>query len=147
MTKEDIMLLMVDLSGRLPYNVKCKVKYVVNNESTDGKDIEMERTDVIKRINLDNLSVYTENLGTESDIEDIRPYLRPLSSMTEKEEDEFKEILELSLKALEEPEGHTICSAASSAFEIDFYNRHHFDYRGLIEKGLALAVKESNPYK
>ncbi len=145
MTQEEIKLLLQDLSGRLPYNVKCKVKYVVNNETTDGKDVEMECTDVIKRINFDNLSVYTESLGTESDIENIRPYLRPLSSMTGKEEDEFGEILELGLKALEGPEGHTVVSAASSAFEIDFYNRHHFDYRGLIQKGLA--IKESNPYK
>lgn len=31
---------------------------------------------------------------------------------------------------------------------IDQLNAHHFDYRGLIEKGLAIAItEENNPYK
>ena len=68
--------------------------------------------------------------------------------MTEEEEIEFEKIFELELKALESPEGHTIESAASSVFAIDFYNKYHFDCRGLIEKGLAIAVTENNnPYK
>jgi len=37
---------------------------------------------------------------------------------------------------------------ASESGDIDWLNAHHFDYRGLIEKGLAIAVtEENNPYK
>jgi len=61
---------------------------------------------------------------------DIKPYLRPMSSMTEEEEDELCELFTLS-----------DCSA------IDWLNAHHFDYRGLIQKGLALSTEEFNPYK
>ena len=30
---------------------------------------------------------------------------------------------------------------------IDWLNAHHFDYRGLIEKDLAISTEEFNPYE
>ena len=65
------------------------------------------------------------------DITEIKPYLRPMSSMTEEEKYEFNEL-------------PTISSSIQSLSinEIDFLNAHHFDYRGLIEKGLALEASE-----
>ena len=65
-----------------------------------------------------------------------------MSSMTEEENEELKYEIELELRALEGEEGHNTVSAAPAAFEVDFYNKHHFDYRGLIEKGLALEAPE-----
>ena len=60
------------------------------------------------------------------------PFLRPMSSMTKKEEEEFNNL----------PIYH------SEYLKVDFYNSHHLDYRGLIEKGLAIEVtKENNPYE
>lgn len=131
MTLEDKELLLKDLSARLYYDVVCKVKYILNNETTYGEDIEKECTDIVKRINFDNYTIYTEWLGYESDIEDIKPYLRPLSSMTEDEEEEYRKIN---------------LFGTHWGF-VDWCNKKHFDYRGLIEKGLAIEVTENNPYK
>lgn len=64
------------------------------------------------------------------------PYLRPMSSMTEEEKKEYHDTLQLTA-LVDYP---TIKS-------FDWLNKYHFDYRGLIEKGLAIAVtKENNPY-
>ena len=75
-------------------------------------------------------------------IERVKPYLRPMSSMTDDENEELKYVIELGLQALEGEEGHNTVSAAPAAFEIDFYNKRHFDYRGLIPMGLALEAPE-----
>jgi hypothetical protein len=99
---------------------------------------------------LDGWIGYHKRVGTGSEtgskhfnIGEIKPYLRPLSSMTEEEDKELSQMIEIELNYLESNElGHTVKSAASSAFEVDFYNRHHFDYRGLIEMGLALEAPE-----
>lgn len=145
MNKEDIELLFKDLCARLSYGVKCKVNYIINNETTYGEDIEKECIDIVKRINFDNYTVYTEWLGYESDIEDIKPYLRPLSSMTEEEIIEFNNI--------PSTKNYTIVKDdlpwdVANYKQIDWLNAHHFDYRGLIERGLAIAVTEdNNPYK
>ena len=70
----------------------------------------------------------------DDDWDDV-PYLRPLSSMTEEEQ------LELSVV----PIYARMLDNASA--QIDWLNAHHFDYRGLIEKGLAIAATEdNNPY-
>ena len=58
------------------------------------------------------------------------PYLRPMSSMTEEEEREYWRI-------------YDICSADMNFIKLfDWLNEHHFDYRGLIEMGLALEAPE-----
>lgn len=112
MTQEDKELLLTDLSARLPYGIK--VQY--NNEIYDIDYISA----LYEEVNLDNPDNYTIGLS------EIKPYLRPMSSMTEEE----KEILRtLKWTKLEH---HTV----------DWLNAHHFDYRGLIEKGLALKAPE-----
>ena len=71
-------------------------------------------------------------------IEDIKPYLRPMSSMTDEEKKEYDHRLECMFYD----------TMYDDAFAIDWLNAHHFDYRGLIDKGLAIEVTESNnPYK
>lgn len=132
MTQEEKQLLLKDLYARLPYGVRVK-------ELEPIKELELYLTSIYH----DTVQVETTTGGIMAcSIEAIKPYLRPLSDMTEEEEAEFNQIFELELKALESPEGHTIELAASAAFEIDFYNRHHFDYRGLIPMGLALEASE-----
>ena len=62
----------------------------------------------------------------------IKPYLSSMEDMTEEEETEFQKVIETLMWTK----------------EMDFYNKYHFDYRGLIPMGLAIRVtKENNPYK
>ena len=117
MTQEQKDLLLKDLSSRLPYGVKISVNDKV--ETLQGIDI------------LDNVVEYGSFLS--SDIEEVRPYLFPLSSMTE----EQKSVLSLC-NAFIEPR--------SIELKLDFYNDQHLDYRGLIEKGLAIDATGLNIY-
>ena len=71
------------------------------------------------------------NLATSGWYKECKPYLRPMSSMTEEEENKYN-----SLNAYE----GGIFPHTEEAF--DWLNAHHFDYRGLIEKGLALEAPE-----
>jgi hypothetical protein len=148
MTDKEKQLLLKDLSARFPYGVKCKVKYIINNETTYGRDVESECIDAIKKISFDACSVYTEWLGYETDIEDIKPYLRPMSSMTEEEK---KELLRFGTVSLDKDSNAIdVCCVGfwNHAKVQDYLNSIHIDYRGLIEKGLAIAVtEENNPYK
>ena len=65
-----------------------------------------------------------------------------MSSMTEEEKEEMcNPAIELELSYLStNSDGPSITSIASSAYQIDWLNAHHFDYRGLIQKGLALEA-------
>lgn len=129
MTQEDKELLLKDISARLPYGLILRI------------------AEHNVKITANNTWVY---FGASDEAkEHIKPYLRPLDSITEEEEKNFNQIFDLELKVLEDTTvGHSIESAASSTFMIDFYNKHHFDYRGLIPKGLAIEVTEdNNPYE
>jgi len=114
MTKEDKKLLLLDLGARIFEGVKIKV---------DDRNYPLE----IKYIT-DELIVTREFSNLPYWIEDIKPYLRPMSSMTEEEEGEFRSYWS------DEGPLYTILQ------RIDWLISHHFDYRGLIEKGLALEA-------
>ena len=126
-------LLMKDISSRLSYGIICRVKYIINNETTDGEDVESEVDDKIIAIDTEYNEVKTEWLNEWNSIDNIRPYLRPLSSMTEEEKDEYNYGLTYVDIPLTED---TACRL------IDWLNKHMFDYRVLIEKGLVLEAPE-----
>ena len=121
MTQEEKQLLLIDLFARLPYGVKCLVNF---------KGTKYTMTLKIGSPNsFDNWVFYNEKYSICSN--DFKPYLRPMSSMTEEEN---KKLDEIWLK-------QTIKEGA------DYLNSIHVDYRGLIEKGLAIEVTENNnPY-
>lgn len=127
MKQEDKELLLKDLSARLPYHVRVKVwlKYGLTEEGF--LDLEHNYSDVLR-----DAFYYNE-------IKKIKPYLRPMSSMTEEERIEY-------LNACDNEMDDVLSSPRYSG--IDYLNAHHFDYRGLIPKGLAIEVtEENNTYK
>ena len=133
MTQEDKQLLLIDLCARLPYNIIVKPQ----NDKM-GRLISVEVTD--ERL------VYVDrgpNSADEYDLNEeiVLPYLRPMSSMTEEEQKEFKN----SCKIIGfYKDGEFACTPDG----YDWLNEHHFDYRGLIERGLAIEVtEENNPYE
>lgn len=99
--------------------------------------------------------------GSESgsrpfNIGDVKPYLRPMSSMTEEEKDEMHRMLSPEGTALYQNDGIAIPMNHFGDFVpyeymsqiIQYLLKHHFDFMGLIPKGLAIAVtEENNPYK
>lgn len=146
MTQEDRKLLLQDLSARMPYGVKIKLGDYVYQVC--GYNSE-------KPLPLNIWYYYGNSSKSLIDVylEDYHPYLRPMSSMTEEEENEWYGLnTDPLLEALGEQQ-HTriedlMLRAKSQYNPVDWLNAHHFDYRGLIEKGLAIAVtEENNPYK
>ena len=138
--KKDLKdLLLKDLCGRLPYVVKCIVKsdgYVSFISSIESQ-----------------YGVVTFDDGRQEEICDIKPYLFPLSSMTEEQREELKnlgwyfdnfEIHNVSecLGTYREYVAHSDCFSL-----IDWLNKNHFDCRCLIEKGLAIDATNLKIYK
>jgi len=121
MTKEEKDLLLKDLCVRLPYGVIVRGIFINHNKDKD-KILYEERD---KRLSYRYLNRY----------DSLKPYLRPMNSMTDVE----KQIYETLLGGF----------ATEHAVQLlDWLNRKMFDYRGLIEKGLAIAVTaDNNPYK
>ena len=131
MTEEEKQLLLVDLSARLPYGVCVHIRYK-EGEPCYGK-----------------LTPRDIQWFIDSKIEVIKLYLRPLSSMTEEEEKEYEGfIIHRKHVNAQGQEWDIDCFSFNTAPRlIDWLNAHHFDYHGLIEKGLAIAVDENNnPY-
>ena len=123
MTQEEKDLLLKDLCARLPYGVKFQSENIETALFVDTSDDEVW-------IN-----------GTC--IDDFKPYLFPMSSLTEEQKNEFNtKCLELQLKVIDDE----IVYEKATEFEVDFYNKHHLDWRGLIPKGLAIDATGLNVY-
>jgi hypothetical protein len=131
MTQEDKDLLLKDICARLPYGIKV----LVDNKhwcDFDGR--------TPSEITFDN-SYRLLFLGTKLGY--VKPCLFPMSSMTEEQKNELADILiEMQLKAISD----VINGEDVAAYEIDFYNKHHIDYRGLIPKDLAIDATGLNIY-
>lgn len=155
MTQEQKQLLLKDICTRLPYMVKGRV-YA---ENTNGEyDINGDMIffnssfDVIlDRINFSTKELHVVAVGDENTvdfiedqqtfgepyiIDEFKPYLRPMSSMTEEEYGEF-----LNTQNMECGDGNRP-KYEYTYKTFDWLNTHHFDYRGLISMGLALEAPE-----
>ena len=123
MAQENKELLLKDLYARLLYRVKGIITY---DESNTTFTVE----------GIDNNVLHLSD-AEECYVEDFKPYLRPMSSMTKEEVGEY-----ISLK--EDIVGSDDITYFFETYKsIDWLNKHHFDYRGLIEKGLALEAPET----
>lgn len=121
MTKEHKDLLIADLCGRLPY--KVMVEFV----SYKG-----EEKPWIGELSCKDLDCFIHDVG----FIEIKPYLFPLSSMTEEQKQEYQYITERWMYD----------SSYSISDSIDWLHKNNFDYRGLIPMGLANNVVGLNLY-
>ena len=149
MTQEHKELLLKDLCARLPYGFK----FMFNKNIYTTKGLDLIVTD-----EGDWESAVTAKDTAPIEIDFIKPYLFPLSSMTEEQEKEIQEIignpdyacitrktdgLELWLNFIDTDP--TIWLDA--IFEVqDYLNKNHFDYRNLIDKNLAIDCTNLNIY-
>lgn len=128
MTNEEKELLLKDLCARLPYTVKCCVYDDVNDlfELSGFKYNDTPYFESLDRKGNDGLV----------ELQFVKPYLRPMSSMTATESIEYQK----RVKVIQDVE-RTLhwCDTPES---IDWLDEHHFDYRGLIGKGLALEAPD-----
>ena len=130
MKQEDKQLLLQDLCARLPYRVK-----VTFAESSGREDCILNSQHL-------NSTYAIEYLG-------LKPYLRPMSSMTEEERELLnRTALENNLKCIEEedPQEVFLLRVKHDVEELAYLYKHHYDVNGLIPAGLALSTDEFNPY-
>ena len=138
MNKQDKELLFQDLCARLPYGVKVTIEYSEGKyaHTYDLRAIDNDSTSKFRqRVVVWNYGFYSSVISYP--IIDCRPYLRPLSSMTNEEVAKY----------------HELCDTLYGVYfdtidSIKWLYAHHFDVNGLIPAGLAIAVtQENNPYE
>ena len=142
MTQEQKELLFKDLCARLPYGVKIELTWWVMDEGTClSTTLEPDHIEQIRN----------DELG---DVE-IKSYLRPMSSMTEEQcfdfycrfvenEIDYNDFKKYYFDGCLWNKVLTLISDCGDI--IDWLNKYHFDYRGLIEKGLAIDATGLNIY-
>ncbi len=139
MTNEEKELLLKDLSARLPYGVKVLNETYSTSEIYTLMSIDDGYECLMKETYEQDSCCYSCNTNYSIEhydgyLEYIKPYLRPMSSMLKEEEEEYFEFYFY--------EKNTFANTLGAFKLMDWLNAHHFDYRGLIEKGLALKAPE-----
>ena len=134
MTQEDKSLLLKDLCARLPYGIKA---------GTTDNDGSLENVwDILWYNTFANNVELMHCIEDDSkliDISEVKPYLFPLTSITEEQKMFLKQqnwCIAISTRGTVE----------TTIEGIDWLNKNHFDYRGLIEKGLAIDATGLNIY-
>lgn len=136
MTQNDKDLLLRDLCARLPYGIKCEViKY-----DSDGEMVFIRNGSGALELTIDNVKeLVTNNLYK------TKPYLFPLSSMTEEQKKEYDSIIYHNVE-LHWERYYDVIDVDWYEVLHDFYNKNHFDYRGFIPMGLAIDATDKNIY-
>ena len=141
MTREDKELLLKDLCARLPYGVMIQIPEL----------FYPQRKVIEKLVTIDDLWYFNDS-GIY--IENVKPYLRPMSSMTEEEMKELKTLCSIYIPTDSPIIGfeeygivvfthhltNNTYSFKLNISVIDWLNKKMFDYRGLIEKDLAIEA-------
>lgn len=125
MLQEHKELLLKDLCARLPYKVKISIPELFTNK---------EQVETLNEIFKGNDDLYRVN-DSGIFIEYIKPYLFPLSSMTEEQEEEYNDLNNYELGCFPHTEK-----------ALDYLLKNHFDYRYLIDEGLAIDATGLNIY-
>ena len=145
---EDKQLLLQDLCARLPYGVKIAMPGLWDNKITIETLTEIFKgDDGLFRVN-----------GNGHCIEYIKPYLFPLSSMTDemleelnangffKYRDTIANVSHLESKSGINEEIYTYIDIECISFLIKYFHSNHIDYKGFIETGLAIDATGLNIY-
>ena len=134
MEQKDKELLLKDLCARLPHGV-----HIWTNDKKHLKLWSVEP---------DENDVYWVNGVYE--VDEVKPYLRPLSSMTEEEKFELKQEhvkdQQLFAEVIVVLNNTEMRGKVIPHFAADWCDKNMFDYRGLIPAGLALSTETFNPY-
>ena len=145
MTQEDKSLLLKDLCARLPYDTVCQVEF-----KSDGK--YESKNMILSGIFKDEAYFTIENGSVYSN--DYKPYLFPLSSLTEEQRNNISKLLidtqnefspygEINMKGCD---NLFICSVKQSNALINYCLTNHLDINSLIEEGLAIDATGLNIY-
>ena len=146
MTQEEKQLLLKDLCARFPYGVKLHIPSFSDTPQLLQQISDYETIEI---------NDYTSPIG----IDKVKPYLRPMSSMTEEEKEELLNLIfDKESKYFYINKEGLIDGKTSSLMKdglnypafcpinivkyTDWLNSHYFDYRGLIPKGLAIKAPE-----
>lgn len=151
MTQNEKELLLKDICARLPYGVKCQIQ-----------EDEYTYIGTLCRIEVDNknghLLDFAESisgLDCQVYLSEIKPYLLPISSMTEEQLNEFYcEFIENEIDYddfkkyyFETGSYYKMLTPVSECpFVIEWFNKNHFDYHNLIDKNLAIDCTNLNIY-
>ena len=155
MNEQDRELLFIDLCGRLPYEVKVNVnsEYLSEELIKSGYDKPL----VVYGVTADGSISFTLDkflMEYSMPILSIKPYLFPLSSMTEEQKIECFKGTDIELDEHNEiwstfpiSNSDIVLTNLNNWLKvINWLNKNHFDYRGLIEKGLAIDARGLNIY-
>lgn len=144
MTQEDKELVFKDICARLPYGVHILVHDTFEYSTVPFQKAYLKACDTSELIDSISLNLrynskdklFNKIIKEHKDHLEITPFLFPLSSMTDKQKNEYQYITE---RWMNDP-------AYSISDSIDWLNENHFDYRGLIEKGLAIDATGTDIY-
>ena len=144
MTQEDKELVFKDICARLPYGVHILVHDTFEYSTVPFQNAYLKACDTSELIDSISLNLrysskdklFNKIIKEHKDYLEIKPCLFPLSSMTDKQKNEYQYITER----------WTYDPAYSISDSIDWLNENHFDYRGLIEKGLAIDATGTDIY-
>jgi hypothetical protein len=146
MTQENKELLLRDLCTRIPYGVKILIP------SWDERKMEyVDRVDTLYSVNGDNYVIATNDYY-DFCVEDVKPYLFPLSSMTAEQLFEVQEILGKNEIEIEDGFLHIVDSDRNTITYLEilalleWFYKNHFDIYGLIPMGLAIDATGLNIY-
>lgn len=134
MTQKDKELLLKDLSARLSCKLHCRV-FKLN------EDIK-ENDDILYGVIGDNVVTLKSDKDECLMYYQIKPYLRPMSSMTDEEKVEIQDLYHQNTQEVFKDPSEIRGYRFYDISVVDWLNAHRFDYRGLIEKGLALEAPE-----
>ena len=140
MTQEERQLLLRDLCARLPYGVYVRINEIhcldKNEAITEGFIGGYCKPNMCQDFSLDEIYEFLD----EGD--DVKLYLRPMSSMTDEEQDEYDSMFSNARRIYCNCVHYDTVQEDDIPDFMDWLLEHHFDHRGLIPMGLAIEAPE-----